>query len=43
MTMENIVNTDDCHTMIDSDQVKVTSVEYYIQMVDSPANTNYQC
>ena len=42
-TMDDIVNTDDCLTMIDSDQVEVTSVEYYLQVMDSPANTNYQC
>lgn len=31
--MDNIVNTDDCLTIIDSDQVKVTRVEYYVQMM----------
>jgi hypothetical protein len=31
--MDNIVDTDDCHIKIDSDQVKVTRVEYYIQVM----------
>jgi hypothetical protein len=39
MTMDNIINTDDYHATITSDQIKAPGVEYYIQAVDNAGNT----
>ena len=39
MSMENIVNTDDYHATIKSDQIKAPGVEYYVQAMDNAGNT----
>lgn len=38
-SMEIIVNTDDYHTIIKSDQIKAPGVEYYVQAMDNAGNT----
>ena len=38
-SMDNIVNTDDYHTTIKSDQIKAPGVEYYVQAMDNAGNT----
>ena len=37
--MDNIVNTDDYHATIKSDQIKPPGVEYYVQAMDNAGNT----
>lgn len=39
LSMNNIVNTDDYHATISSDQIKAPGVEYYIQAMDDAGNT----
>ena len=38
-SMDNIVNTDDYHATIKSDQIKAPGVEYYVQAMDNAGNT----
>lgn len=38
-SMDNIVNTDDYHATLKSDQIKAPGVEYYIQAMDNAGNT----
>ena len=39
MSMDNIVNTDDYHATLKSDQIKAPGVEYYVQAMDNAGNT----
>ena len=38
-SMDNIVNTDDYHATIKSDQINPPGVEYYVQAMDNAGNT----